>query len=194
MPGTFRTHERKGPDPDAEPQRIVLYMPVAAMDMAEQLAYRARVETVQRYCETLLMQALTAEERRSHDANGVIGLESRSDTARTVADDPDYLEEWTAAVLDQFDSPQLLQGPEPSRPVSTDPPGVPNTPELIVEPSAVEVVLRHAGLRGHDPDAFLAAIRRDGRLQAGVGSELIQALVDLEAASRDAGLGDRRLC
>jgi hypothetical protein len=169
-------------------------LPVAALDLAEQLAYQARVETVQRYCETLLLQALTAADAHDHDTNRVIDLGARPEDLRTVADDPDYLAEWTATVLDQLAPPQLPEGVSPTRASLPDPPVALEQPETMVERPAVEVILRHAGLRGNDPDAFLTALRSDGKLHPQVGPELIQALADLEAESRHAPVLDRLLC
>lgn len=192
--GTFRTHERRESDPNAEPQRLVLYLPIAALDLAEQQASLARVETVQRYCESLLLQALTTTHSQCPGSEPGERPELRSGKPRTVTDDPDYLAEWTATVLADFDAPQTRTGPVPTDPSSASFSIAPEPSEMIIERSAVEVVLRHAGLRGSDPDAFLISLRRDGRLDPGVGPELIQALVQLEAESRDAIVLDRLLC
>ncbi|MEW4567256.1 hypothetical protein AB1L88_05255 [Tautonia sp. JC769] len=194
VPGTFRTHERKGPDPTAEPQRIVLYLPVAALDLAEQQASRARVETIQLYCESLLTQAIAAAEERTVDSHRVIGRDGRTEGSRTVADDPDYLAEWTATVLDQIDVAASPGLPGPDRPAFNDPPVDSNESENVAGRTAADVILRHAGLRGSDPGAFLTSIRREGRLDPSVGPELLRALGELEAEQGNASVLDRSLC
>lgn len=194
MSGTFRTHERRESDPTTEPQRLVLYLPIAALDLAERQASQARVESVQRYCESLLLQALGTTIGQCADSSRSNSPEVRPGKSRTVADDPDYLTEWIATVLEDFDTPQVLNGPSPSHSSLESPFIAPEPSERIVERPAVEVVLRHAGLRGSDPNAFLISLRHDGRLAPGVGPELIQALVELEAESRNEIVLDRLLC
>ncbi|WP_161602361.1 hypothetical protein [Tautonia marina] len=194
MSGTFRTHERRESDPNAEPQRLVLYLPIDALDLAERQASQARVETVQRYCESLLLQALGTTNGQCPDSKQSSSLEVRPGKSRTVTDDPDYLAEWIATILADFDAPQVLTDPGLTDPSLARPSIAPEPSEIIVERPAVEVVLRHAGLRGSDPDAFLISLRHDGRLAPGVGPELIQALVELEAEFRNAIVLDRLLC
>ncbi|WP_169981235.1 hypothetical protein [Tautonia rosea] len=194
VPGTFRTHERKGPPPNAEAQRIVLYLPVDALDLAEQQACRAKVESVQRYCETLLIQALAGEQDQGHDSIRSIGREGRSWEPLTVADDPDYLAEWTAIFLDQRGAPQGNNescSPDPTLETTAS---CSDVPDANMEHPAIKVILRHAGLLGNDPNAFLTSLRCEGTLAPEVGVELIQALEELEADYRDVTELDRVLC
>jgi hypothetical protein len=62
-----------------------------------------------------------------------------------------------------------------------------------VERPAAEVIFWHAGLLRDDASAFLPALRQGAPIGPGVGRELMQALVDLEAESRGASKIDRWL-
>ena len=61
LPTAYWISEHKGPDPREEPQRITLYLPAKLLDMAEAQASKARVETLQAYCEELLARAILGE-------------------------------------------------------------------------------------------------------------------------------------
>ncbi|QDV37270.1 hypothetical protein [Tautonia plasticadhaerens] len=187
MPGTFRSHERKGPDPSAEAQRVSIYLPAPALDLAEEQAMRAGVDTVQRYCEALLLRAI--EEENARDRREEVEVRrGRLDGLLAIADDPDYLAEWTASLLDRPGGEVEGQGAGPVTGADVPEPG-----ETLVERPAVEIVFRHAGLVGQDPEAFLPALRRGGPIGPEVGRELMQALIDLEAGHRGASTIDRTL-
>jgi hypothetical protein len=59
--------------------------------------------------------------------------------------------------------------------------------------SAAEVVLRHAGQSGDDPQAFLPCLRRGEAVALGMVAELARALSTLEAEYRDSRSLDRRV-
>ena len=61
LPGVFRTGEHRPADSGTELDRIILYVPARILDLAEALAEKAGVPTVQDYCALLLMQALEKE-------------------------------------------------------------------------------------------------------------------------------------
>ena len=72
LPGLFRTGEARPPEPHEEPQLLSLYLPGPDARSAEGLAMRDGGQTVQEYCEALLMRALDAEDARSRaEAVGV---------------------------------------------------------------------------------------------------------------------------
>ncbi|RUL89693.1 hypothetical protein [Tautonia sociabilis] len=198
VPGTFRPFERKGPDPKAEEQRIVLYLPIAALDRAERQAMLAGVESVQRYCEALLMRAIEAQDTLDRDQSDQ-SRRGRLDRLLAIADDPDYLVEWTASLR----RPPGGGTPSPIARVPGDgdsdrdgeaeaEAGRPS-PEAIVERPAAEVIFHHAGLLGDSPGGFLTLLRAGAPIPAEIGRELMRALVDLEVEHRGASLLDRGL-
>ena len=76
-----------------ELDRIILYVPAGILDLAEALAEKAGVPTVQDYCALLLMQALETERVQQKVAD----FEARRgplEGLKEIADDPDYLAEW----------------------------------------------------------------------------------------------------
>jgi hypothetical protein len=96
-----------------EPQRLTLYLTGRELDTAEALAANAGGVTIQEYCTELLQQAIEAERIRAHVAD----IESQRglfEGLHQIADDPEYLAEWSA----QF-AAQARDRPEP---VPVDPP------------------------------------------------------------------------
>ena len=191
MPGTFRTHEGRGAAPAEEPQRVVLYLPVPALEEAEAQAVRLGAESVQRYCEALLVAALRAEQDRERSEHEEV-RRGRLGGLRAIAGDPDYLAEWTATLLDRDADAEIPTDVVVEAVAAVD--GIEPDPRgTIVERPAAEVVLRHAGVVGDDPDAFLNALRRGDAPAPEAGRELMQALADLEAEHRGAPALSRRL-
>jgi hypothetical protein len=93
LPGVFRTGENRPTDSGTELDRIILYVPARILDLAEKLAEKAGVSTVQDYCALLLMQALENERVRQRVAD----FEARRgplEGLKQIADDPAYLAEW----------------------------------------------------------------------------------------------------
>jgi hypothetical protein len=88
-----------------ELDRVILYVPARILDLAEKLAEKAGVPTVQDYCALLLMRALENErvQRKVADIEArrgpLVGLNQ-------IADDPDYLAEWQERVGAKPDMPQ----------------------------------------------------------------------------------------
>lgn len=191
VPGTFRSHEKKGPDPDAEPQRIVLYLPISALDRAEEQSIRAGVDTVQRYCEALLLRAITAEATTEQHQDEQ-SRRGRINSLLAIAEDPDYLADWSSSLLDR---PRLGSDPEEEL-TQEDALGVDSntdSQETLVERPAEEVVFRHSGLTEEDPSAFLTSLRRGGPVSPDAGRELMQAIVNMEAIHRGETSINRRL-
>jgi hypothetical protein len=93
LPGVFRSGENRPIDTGSELDRIILYVPARILDLAEKLAEKAGVTSIQDYCALLLMQALENERVRGRVAD----YEARRGPLKglkEIADDPDYLAEW----------------------------------------------------------------------------------------------------
>ena len=93
LPGVFRTGEHRPTDSGTDLDRIILYVPARILDLAEALAEKAGVPTVQDYCALLLMQSLENERVQQKVAD----FEARRgplEGLKQIADDPDYLAEW----------------------------------------------------------------------------------------------------
>ena len=93
LPGVFRTGDNRPTNSGTELDRIILYVPARILDLAEALAEKAGVATVQDYCALLLMQSL--ENERVHQK--VTDFEARRgplEGLKQIASDPGYLAEW----------------------------------------------------------------------------------------------------
>jgi hypothetical protein len=156
--------------------------------MAEAQASKAGVETIQAYCEDLLAKAIAGEKARET----IEVSEARHgpfEGLHAIANDPEYLAEWTASLTTR-DPIQDVEEVTRATPTAAAPSAAESNGGLR---PAEEVVLRHAGLRGNDPSAFLPTLRRGEPVPALAAQELLQALIDLEAASGDTISIDRRL-
>jgi hypothetical protein len=93
LPGVFRTGDRRPPEGGTELDRIILYVPARILDLAEVLAEKEGVPTVQDYCALLLMQSIENERIKQKVAD----FEARRgplEGLKQIANDPDYLAEW----------------------------------------------------------------------------------------------------
>ncbi len=61
LPGVFRTGDHREPEKTNQLDRIILYVPPRILDLAEVLAEKAGLPSIQDYCALLLMQALENE-------------------------------------------------------------------------------------------------------------------------------------
>jgi hypothetical protein len=105
-PGIFRTGDGPRSDSGNDETRLVLYLNWRLLDQAEELSKRSGAESLQRYCERLLSQAIEgelvlerlreSEERRGAPLEGVA----------EVAADPGYLAEWSGNV-DRSEAPTV---------------------------------------------------------------------------------------
>lgn len=178
LPGLYRTGEVKPPDPHAEPHPLTVYLPGRILDLAESLAAREGFSSVQGYCEALLKDAIEQEDA-AVKADLVEVTRGTLSSLDDLANDPEYLREWTAsresAAEAQKDSEVVLMDGD-----SSD--------------FARETVLRHAGLTSpEDPSGFLPCLRRSELVRSETADELLAALRDLEESLRDATGLDRRL-
>jgi hypothetical protein len=222
VPGTFRFGEQKAPDPNLEPQRLTLYLTGGLLDTADALAAQAGCETVQEYCTALIQRAIETEQVRAQVANleaqrGVLG------GLREIADDPEYLAEWSAQSRSQArdrPEPDPARSATPAEPASrlepaTSPTGstpepgpVRNSHETATETPApmpapdaaavglspsAEAVLRHAVQAGESGSSFLACLRRGEPVPLAEVADLARALHALEVETRDASVIDRRV-
>ncbi len=189
LPGLYRITERKMPGPEADLQRLTLYLPGGLLDRAEALAKKAGISSVQMYCEGLLQAAIENEDARGKleelkERRGPLeGLDA-------IANDPDYLAEWTASV---GTASRTADTAEPFSPDETNMQTATPTDHLAGFSHAAESVLRHAGRLGMDAEGFLPALRRGERVGPDSARELLQSLVDLERECQDAVSIDRRL-
>ncbi|MFI5454542.1 MAG: hypothetical protein ACHRXM_03740 [Isosphaerales bacterium] len=93
LPGVFRSGEHRPPVTGTELDRIILYVPPRILDLAEALAEKAGVGSVQDYCALVLMQGLENQRVQQRVAE----FESRRgplEGLKQIADDPQYLAEW----------------------------------------------------------------------------------------------------
>ncbi len=93
LPGVFRTGDHRPADSGTDLDRLILYVPTRILDMAESLAEKAGVPTVQDYCALLLMRALE-NERVQQKVSDIEARHGPLEGLKQIADDPDYLAEW----------------------------------------------------------------------------------------------------
>lgn len=184
LPGIRRITELRIPGPEADLERLTLYLPGGVLDQAMVLAKSAGAESLQMFCEELLRSAVEAAQvgQRPMDVESSQGPWIGFDA---IANDPDYLAEWSASVQAPAAAPNLaLDPPRPG-------------PERAIACSgrsrAEIVVLRHANLEGDDSFGLLSTLRRGEAITAEATRELLQALVELEAEKRGADQLDRKL-
>jgi hypothetical protein len=197
LPGAYRFHEKKPPDPGDEPRRLTLYLPDRLLDWAEAQAHRAGATSLQSFCEGLLTKAIEAE----HDRGRIEEAEARRgplEGLAEIANDPEFLADWTASSRSLSPSPSdparaSLPGPGPA-PGPAPPAPVPREDALMPpDRPSIEVVFRHAAVGEEDPSAFLPALRRGEPIAPAAAQELLRALADLEGQLSDASSLDRRL-
>ncbi len=200
LPGLYRFGERKPADPNLEPQRLSLYLPGTVLDMAEAQARRAGVETIQEYCERLLIETIEAE----HAREVVEDTEARRGPLEgldAIANDPEYLAEWNASASPRgrrlpARREMTAMPPTDETPSIDDPMGSVSEPDPAPDPAAgpsraAGSILRHAGLLDDDPSGFLPTLRRGETIEADAAQELLRSLAELEAEYRGASYLDR---
>jgi hypothetical protein len=130
LPGVFRTGDHRPDTSGAELDRIILYVPVRILDVAESLAEKAGVPSIQDYCGLLLMRAIENERVRQKVAD----IELRRgplEGFNEIADDPHYLAEWQQRADEKAEAP-------PSESAAPAPIFIDQQP--VVEPRAIEVI------------------------------------------------------
>jgi hypothetical protein len=132
LPPVYRSGEHKIPGPDEEPQRIILYLKGAVLDLAEALAEKVGFATVQEYCADLLGKAIEVERVRHHVAD-FEAKRGRLEGLSEVTGDVRYLSEWQ----EQSDSREIASARD--RPQGAGPDQ--GTPELTVPGEVLDAVL-----------------------------------------------------
>jgi hypothetical protein len=184
---SFRHGDKARPDLGAEPQRLTLYIPARLLDLAEKAANRSGALTIQLYCEGLLARALESERTRLkiEEAEAWHGP---FEGLNAIADDPEYLAEWTASFARRVgeENPPITIEETAGLPLTVEP----KTP---THPPAFEAILRHAGLSDDNPQGFLPCLRRGEAPSVDAVEELAAALVELDKSLDQSAAIDRRL-
>ncbi len=217
LPPVFRSGEHKLPGYEDEVHRLTLYLPGSLLDLAQELADRYEVPTMQEYCALLLARSLEEERTRRQMAE----VESKRGPLKglaAIAGDPGYLAEWRDGQAEHGPGEAagnvvvpLVRLPEmedwdgsapavaePAPPMTirleTAPPRDPVVAASPTpEPRALDIAWKHVGPDGGDPSAFLPRLRRGECVPAATASELLDALRSLDEENRDAAGLDRRL-
>ena len=138
LPGVFRTGENRPLDSGTDLDRIILYIPARILDMAEVLADKAGVPTVQDYCALLLMQALE-NERVQRKVSDFEARRGPLEGLKQIADDIHYLAEW------QTQSGTRPEAPSPGRAGNHESAG--KGPPSQSEPMTVDIALAEGNIR-----------------------------------------------
>ncbi|MDG3003846.1 hypothetical protein [Paludisphaera mucosa] len=220
LPPVFRSGEHKLPGYEDETQRLSLYLPGSLLDLAQILADLEGVSTIQEYCARLLARSLEDERVRRKVAR-VESERGPMKGLDEIAHDSRFLAEWqhhhprdaasrggeesttgmTVPLVrlpglededgaDQVALPltiRLEMGPRPEPALAAQPP-----PEAT-DGSAMDIVWKHVGPQGGDPEGYLPRLRRGESVPASVAAELLEALRRLEDDNRGAAGLERRL-
>jgi len=174
----------------------------------------AGVETVQEYCAGLLFEVIEAKRIREQ-ASEMEARQGLLEGLQAIAEDPEYLAEWSAlaelrgqsstALPASVQEPVASGGETPGPSLEAPKPKVQEyqrkAPVVLVPATlpvdslsvASRAVLRHAGQEADDPQAFLPCLRRGESISVTEVAELAQALQDLEVEVRDSRTLDRRI-
>jgi hypothetical protein len=137
LPGVFRTGDHRPDDSGTTLDRVILYVPARILDLAEALAEKAGVATVQDYCALLLMEAIE-NERVQRKVADIEARRGPLEGLKQIAEDPDYLAEWQERSDAKPDATQ--QGRANHTTTGAD--GLENN-----EPITVDIMLHDAGPR-----------------------------------------------
>jgi len=130
LPGVFRTGDHREPEKTNQLDRIIIYLPTRILDLAELLAEKAGLPSVQDYCGLLLMQALENEriQRKVADFEARRGpLEG----FKQIANDPDYLAEWKQQSEGKPDQTVIYEIDEPSNAAGSQGASGPVTVDIV---------------------------------------------------------------
>jgi len=214
LPGVYRFGEKSRPQPKLEPERLTLYLPWELLDVAEAQAAQLGIPTIQEYCTLVLERALEAERIKSHVAN-IEAQRGALEGLNEIADDPEYLAEWSAQVQARERAepvrieppPDTMTMPAAGPDAAGEPPAPPVDAPAVAAPSmshadpvpletrlspAAEVVLRHAA-QGSEGPSLLGSLRRGESVSVAEVAELARALHVLETELQGAAALNRRL-
>lgn len=163
--GAFRTGDDR-PLPSQELQRLVLYLTVEELEEAQRQAIRTGHGTPQRYAEEIVRREVEAN-RVAFELAQAEQRHGRLEGLHAVAEDPDYLAEWTAS--------RAVEAATPTPRASAS--------LTVIEPAPESVIRRHAGLEGGEEASCLLPALRAGRwIGEEAAGELLVALRELEEA------------
>jgi hypothetical protein len=130
LPGVFRTGDRREPEKTDQVDRIILYVPPRILDLAEKLAEKAGLTSIQDYCALLLMQALENERIQQKVAD----FEARRgplEGFKQIANDLDYLAEWKQQSETKPEQPVIYDADEAKRAAASHQAGGPVTVDIV---------------------------------------------------------------
>ena len=189
---SFLHGDKVRPDAADETHRLTLFLNGRLLDLAEKLTIRGGGGSIQQYCETLLIRALETERSR-HQIEDAEARHGAFEGLNAIADDPEYLAEWTASHAHKSAPPTLNLDTTPAFSFALSPEPMMALPAPAVWPKSADAILRHAGLTGPDPDGFLPCLRRGEIPKAETVEELAGLLIGLDRELAGAGQIDRRL-
>ncbi|OJW17745.1 MAG: hypothetical protein BGO49_26450 [Planctomycetales bacterium 71-10] len=217
LPPVFRSGDHKLPGYEDEVHRLTLYLPGSLLDLAQELADRYEVPTMQEFCALLLARSLEEERTRRQMAE----VEAKRGPLKglaAIAGDPGYLAEWHDRHAEHGPGDEagdvvvpLVQLPamddwDGSAPAVADPASPltirletgPRREPVVAdasppEPRALDIAWKHVGPDDGDPSGFLPRLRRGEPVPAAVAVELLDALRALDEENRGAAGLDRRL-
>jgi hypothetical protein len=143
LPGVFRTGDQRPDTSGSQLDRIILYVPARILDLAESLAEKAGVPSIQDYCGLLLMRAIENERVRQKVAD----IELRRgplEGFNEITDDPHYLAEWRERSDEKADPQSSITSNETSIFIDSQP---------VVQPLAVDVIYPDREAVALDPPA-----------------------------------------
>jgi hypothetical protein len=111
LPGVFRTGDHREPEKTDQLDRIILYVPPRILDLAEALAEKAGLTSIQDYCALLLMQALE-NERIQQKVSDFEARRGPLEGFKQIANDPSYLAEWKQQSEGKPDQPVIYDTDE----------------------------------------------------------------------------------
>jgi hypothetical protein len=129
LPGVFRTGDQRPDTSGAQLDRIILYIPARILDLAESLAEKAGVGSIQDFCGLLLMKAIETERVRQKVAD----IELRRgplEGLNEIADDPHYLAEWKQQSEEKAETPASPPAGAPIF-IESQPAAIPRAIEVI---------------------------------------------------------------
>jgi hypothetical protein len=190
---SFRHGDRPRPDPNDDLQRLTLYLTGHLLNLAETLTVRSGAASTQAYCEQVLIRALLTEQSNLQIENAE-ARQGPFEGLREISEDPEYLAEWNASIMNRDEKPDPTIDAESRPPFTLTRENLAPLPAPeFAPPAGYETILRHAAVGHEDPLGFLQSLRRGEIPSSDTVEELGSALVDLDRDLQGARGIDRRL-
>ncbi len=188
VPGTFQSYQKEGLNVSSEPQRIVLYLPIELLDRIEQRALTEGMDSLQRYCEQLIINAFG-------------DLDQRPKPKFESSPDPPVVRNALRSLDENLDLIESLSEAEEAMPSQQEEIRVASAPtstmlfEAIPEivDDAVATILQHAGINDPQQRGLLSRLRASDQIDPNAFFGLWNALEQLENSLRESPILDRRL-